>query len=85
MSDRTNIMWLSNFLADCPKCWQNFVKNVNPDSYIEEEIFQARLRDHNITYYGRYKADNLKDESKNRMMVIFATADDLLAFRIKWG
>ena len=79
------ILWLSDFFSDCPKCWKNFVIDFNPDRYIDENIFQEKLRENNIVYYGRYKLANIKDQSKNRMIAKFASTGDLLQFRIKWG
>ena len=74
------ILQLGNNLADCPKCWQNFVKHNQTDIHRDTAIrtINRLLK----PYRGRYVPAELYTDTDT---VVFENVQSLTWFVLRWS
>lgn len=79
-----NIVDLSEcqWLSDCPQWWQNFINYVVPD-----ESVIADVRAHDLVNAHLSVSNGHVTETNDQQLyhVVFATGDDLNAFKLYWA
>jgi hypothetical protein len=82
-SENETSLLLPGWLGGCPKCWINFVNYNNPDGTVESEQTVVDIINE------QYNAEYIKKIwSRNTLItaeVKFASKDDLIYFKLKWG